>query len=180
MIAYYAKYTEDHHGSLDRIGGLPSHLPDADPACDCANQMQFLAQIYFQGKVIEFINSDCMAIQLYSCPDCMENRIIALSDTAKVNGDGSGRAWPKTQYWCDINWTEQTDPAPSADVGQYWRDDNILPEYEHLLNDKIGGFFPTVDHDGTTASELGIVAQLSLDLTTYITKQNEAWTFFQH
>ena len=198
-LAYYANYVDGHHGSHDRIGGLPSHLPPKFPRCDCGRDMAFLAQIYFAGKKLEFVEPNTIAIQLYACDECCENGVVEIDLNCRENTESLGTpmcqneyqksnlyvtyskvTWDRFTRWCDIQWTEKSDPEPTADIEQFWLNgDELRPEYEDLLEDKIGGCFPIADHGGTPAVELGIVAQLTIDGTVYITKADDTgWGFF--
>ena len=175
--SYYATYVDGHHGSLDRIGGASTHLPLSLPECSCRQTMTFLAQIYFEGKDLDFVTPDLIAIQLYSCFKCYEDTVAEITNASELNKTGSGEYTPDCQ---DITWVLKSDPEPTADTGQYWDDGEILPDHEHLLYDKIGGCFPTVDHGGTSSFELGIVGQLTIFDTVYLTKNENHWGFFRH
>ena len=180
--AYYANYVDGHHGSLDRIGALPTHLPDVLPRCECG-PAQFLLQLYFEGKTLAFVPSELMAIQLYSCSKCQFTSVVPITFSAPQLNAAAPSFYPPEMdatLWQDIRWTEMDDPQPTRAVDEFWDDDDIRPEYLHLLNDKLGGCFPTVDHGGTTALDLGIVAQLSVHDTIYITCLGDQWGFFHY
>ena len=180
--AYYAKYVDGHHGSLDRIGGLPTHLPDVLPRCECG-PAPFLLQLYFEGKTLAFVPRELMGIQLYSCNKCVFTSVVPIT----INALQLDAAAPSIQpseidpaLRQDIHWTEMDDPQPTRVVDEFWDNDDIRPEYLHLLDDKLGGCFPTVDHGGTAALDLGIVAQLSVRNTIYITCLDDQWGFFHY
>ena len=169
------------------------------PRCECDRAMTFLCQIYFSDKELDFVSHELLAIQLYSCFDCFECRIETILDNAELNSELDGQQlsqieyaestagttysrvlWGEYTYWRDIVWHRQTDPSPTQNVDAFWNDDELLPEHQHLLDDKFGGCFPTVDEGGTPAIDLGIVAQLSIDATIYVTKRDGDWSFFRY
>ena len=160
--------------------------------------MTFLCQIYLDDKQLEFASTELRAIQLYSCFSCHKNSIAELDQDSKLNQEHAGNQlsqlefetsihgtysrilWNRFTYWRDINWIERSDPAPSTDIERFWDDGEIRPEYVHLLADKIGGCFPTVDHGGTTSFEQEVVAQLDIGGTVYITRNDDSWDFFRY
>ena len=181
--AYYAEYVHGHHGALDRIGGLPTHVPSFSPRCECADPIPFLLQLYFQGKQLSFVPRELMAIQLYSCSKCICTEVVPIALDAPLL-DAAEQTPCVSEIdktlWRDIRWVDRDDPQPTRDVDPFWDGDDIRPEYRHLLDDKLGGCFPTVDHGGTAAIDLGIVAQLSVSDTIYITHNDEQWGFFHY
>lgn len=65
-VAYYMEFAKGHQGTLDRIGGLPTHLPQAFPICsDSGQEMAFLAQLYASHD--RFNVPGALCIQLYQC-----------------------------------------------------------------------------------------------------------------
>ena len=180
MLAYYAQYIDGHHGALDRIGGLPSHLPVGLHNCECDSEMSFVAQLYFQDKDLPFLDSCLLGVQLFSCDRCLHDIVLPIPEHAGSNESRTGKAWHKLNQWRDIKWVVRDDPEPTDDTEQFWVGDVLAPEYAHLLDDKIGGCFPVVDHDGTSALKQGIIGQLSLDTTIYLTLRNEGWSYFRY
>ena len=181
--AYYANYRNGHQGAIDRIGGLPSHLPESIPHCECTEPMAFICQIYFEGKDLSFVPVDLMGIQFYSCFQCLigDDQIVKITKNAEPNHEGAGREWSERSLWRDITWTVKEDPEPTCDVEQFLDDKgNFLPSTEPLLENKMGGCFPVVDDGGTSAFELGIVAELSFDHTIYLTVNDDEWKFFRY
>ena len=116
--------------------------------------MTFLGQIYFANKNLEFAPAELLAIQLYSCFDCCNNTVVEIDERAELNTE----IQVEQQVDCrDIAWVKRIDPAPASEVDQFWDDGEILPDHEHLLCDKIGGCFPTVDHVERLRSNGGLL-----------------------
>src|SRR6185295_4945045 len=97
-IAYYMNFTEGHHGALDRIGGLPTHLPTSFPTClDTGEQMAFLSQFYSTRE--RFNLPGILCIQMYQCLGIDEGEdphplALLVPVGAQVNDQKSGRQQP--------------------------------------------------------------------------------------
>jgi hypothetical protein len=130
--AYYMRFMKGHHGALDRIGGLPSHVPLAFPRCPYSGQeMAFLAQIYCARP--RFSLPETLCVQLYQrqgvgqgddpCPVAVR---VPLG--APVNTGNQGTCQPRIILH-DITWEERIDPESEPD----------FPEDLPLYESKIGG-----------------------------------------
>jgi hypothetical protein len=132
VMAYYAKFVKGHHGALDRIGGLPSHLPLAFPACLSGQQMAFLGQVYCEPPRLSL--AEVLCIQLYQDPDVGEGGdpcpvAVALPIDAPANKDRHGILQPQIVPH-DIAWEKRIDP--DTEPG--------FPADLPLHQSKVGGF----------------------------------------
>lgn len=165
--AYYAKYTEGHHGARDRIGGLPSHLPEPYPTCsECGERQALMMQLYVDDK--ELFQDDWLVLQLYECinRECPlgELRMIALPKDASANTGDEGAIHPDVEPQ-DISWEKRDDPDPSlypGDVDVFVDEDGDRPEkYAYLDGDKLGGCFAWYDSNGFTGYQTGAIGQFA-------------------
>jgi hypothetical protein len=117
--AYYMRFTAGHHGSQDRIGGLPSHLPSAAPVWEVTgNELVFLAQFSCHPERLPLADSLCL--QLYqnaesyvsddNNPAQYEPYVTAvlLPSAAPPNTAGMGRPCPNLRPF-DIAWEYRED-----------------------------------------------------------------------
>jgi hypothetical protein len=131
-VAYYMRFVKGHHGALDRVGGLPSHLPPAVPLCPTSGQeMAFLAQFYCTLPRLGLSNTLC--VQLYQAHDVGEGGdpvpvAIRVPIGSPANINNGGRPHPQVVSH-DVCWEERKDP----DAEPPFPDD--LPLYQS----KIGG-----------------------------------------
>lgn len=195
--AYYAKYTPGHHGARDRIGGLPSHLPPEYPSCaHCGELLTFLMQIYVDDK--DLFDNAWLALHLYECDDCGEQKLLALQKDARQNVDREGVPlfqldwelnnvgvpysrveWGEYIAWQDITCLRREDPDPTDDIEQFWNGTEPKEEFAHLFEDKLGGCFPWCDEGGVPAKQLGAIGQFCvLRHTTYLFNDPEQGLHF--
>jgi hypothetical protein len=131
-VAFYMKFRQGHHGSQDRLGGVPSHLPPAFPKCDYSGEeMAFLGQFYCGVPRLDL--PDTLCIQLYQdrhvgeggdpCP--VEVRVPL---GAAPNDEGLGLQ-QKGVIAHDIEYEERVDPDTEPE----------FPEDLPLYSSKIGG-----------------------------------------
>jgi hypothetical protein len=122
--AWYMRFTKGHNGSLDRVGGLPSHLPPTFPVWeDTGRELLFLAQFYSHPDRLPL--NDALCLQLYQNSESYiieddsseyEPHVTAilLPRTAPPNLAGLGRPCPNLGP-LDIAWEYREDPD---DFGQ--------------------------------------------------------------
>ena len=65
--AWYIKFKKGHHGSLDRVGGLPTHVPPEYPVDD-GEMLQFVAQ--FECDAERLPVADTFLLQIYRGDPC--------------------------------------------------------------------------------------------------------------
>jgi hypothetical protein len=138
-VAYYMEFIKGHHGALDRIGGLPTHLPEAFPICaDTGQEMAFLVQLYsFHDR---FNVPGAVCIQLYQCrgvDDGEDPNPIAVKVPigALLNEAHRGTSQPTVMPY-DIIWDRKEDPDEFPSSG------GLSPEILQLHQAKAGGLPP--------------------------------------
>lgn len=172
--AYYASYSHGHHGARDRIGGLPSHLPVPYPTCsECGQPLGMLMQLSVDDKQI--FDETWLAVQLYECAheDCClkgDSQLIFVPLNAPENSGNEGLEALDVQPR-DIKWILRDDPDPAQspdDVGTFFDSaGELLPQWPHLDDDKLGGCFAWEDEfTSTTAFRVGAFAQIRRDSET--------------
>jgi hypothetical protein len=92
--AYYLNSIPGHHGSFDRVGGLPTHEPPKLPICrTCGDQLAFLAQLYSDSDWSW--PGDCLCLHVYQCPsDDPLPVVIPVPRDAPFNFRAVGRRHP--------------------------------------------------------------------------------------
>ncbi len=131
------RFIEGHHGSRDRIGGLPSHLPSSMPVWeDTGRELVFLAQFYCQPNRLGL--EDCLCLQIYQniesycdneiAPVAYEPYVTAvlLPRNAPLNTTGAGCSCPDLQPF-DIGWDYREDP------------DDFGADYSRVIGSKAQG-----------------------------------------
>lgn len=199
--AYYATYQPGHHGTRDRIGGVPSHLPPQYPACaKCDEPLVFIMQLYVDDK--DLFDDRWLALQLYKCDPCCEHLLIAVDKGARLNTQHEGVPMSQIEWqtssmgvpysrvdwggyvqWQGILWERREDPHPTHEIDQFYTDDGetLRPEFAHLGDDKLGGCFPWCDEGGTSAKELGAIGQFSqLAATAYLYNHPHRGLYFHY
>lgn len=185
--AYYATYIPGHHGARDRIGGLPTHLPQPYPSCQhCHAELTFVMQLYVDDKAL--FDDSWLVLQLYECDPCGRKLLLALTGGAKLNTANEGLPLPRVERqlnhmgvpyspvewgeqieWQDIIWEQRNDPEPTDEVEQFWDGNEPKEEHKHLFEDKLGGCFPWCDDACLSAKQLGAIGQFSaLRHTVYL------------
>ncbi|MEM7479057.1 MAG: hypothetical protein AAF483_29080 [Planctomycetota bacterium] len=108
--AWYMKFHEGQDiNSLDRVGGLPTHLLEEWPTLD-GEPMVFIAQFSCHAERLPF--SDTLAIQIYQeDPDngCSEPYIYRMPLDAPKNAGGIGHAYEGPVPHA-ITWEYREDP----------------------------------------------------------------------
>lgn len=95
MRSYHITVQRGYHGSLNRCGGVPTHLPEVWPQID-GTDLTFLFQIYCDGKMLDIPNTLC--IQGYQWIEhgnyIGEPEVLQISLGAKENTARIGRSFP--------------------------------------------------------------------------------------
>jgi hypothetical protein len=146
--AHYMKFVPGHHGALDRIGGLPTHLPPEFPMTTKEvlepkgkrrrkekrlpvemQPMAFTAQFYCTPERLNLPGALCVHVYQEDAPE---------------NSEMLGRSNPEVTPH-DIEWETRMDPAT--------RPENVFdPVCRVLMDSKIGGttFFEDGVEPGST------------------------------
>jgi|SRR3954469_5853850 len=160
--AFYMRFIKGASEALDRIGGLPKHLPSEFPLCTtCGAAMAFLVQFYSEPPILDFKGAFC--VQLYQCPQVDEGcaplpTLITLMGTAPENTENRGVAAQNVEL-SGIEWDPELDPDEiplSPGMGE---------EVQRLYRPKAGGAMPFL-------SVLPPDAQCILQLTEYPARLN--------
>lgn len=64
--AWYVKWVPGHHGSLDRVGSPPTHLPPEWPTTTSEAPLRFSAQFHCGGQRLRL--EDTFLLQIYRDP----------------------------------------------------------------------------------------------------------------
>jgi len=140
--AYYMNVLKGHNGSLERVGGLPSHLPPSFPICPDTDQpMAFLLQIYCHPVRLPVPGALCL--QLYQCRsvdngDDPTPVLVRVPMGARENIQAQGSISPLLEPH-DIIWEVKEDPdeMPSSspvEGGKYYRSKlGGVPTFESCL-----------------------------------------------
>src|SRR5262245_13607109 len=124
--AWYMRFVPGHHGALDRVGGVPTHLPRDLPTAYEGHPLLFLAQFYCDGVRLNLPGTLCL--QLYQDQpdgDPIPVPVLVPLD-AELNASGQGVPYPGVLLH-DIEWEYREDPDES--------DADML----ELAKSKIGG-----------------------------------------
>jgi hypothetical protein len=132
------RFQPGHHGnSFDRIGGVPTHLPDSVPRSAAASgeELAFIAQFYCTPERLNIPGTLC--IQLYQEADVGEGGdplpvAIQVPLGARENGRKLGIVHPGINPY-EIFWEAKDDPDELPD------DLGLSDETAYLLDSKIGG-----------------------------------------
>jgi hypothetical protein len=108
------RFIPGHHGALDRVGGLPSHLPPAFPVNYAGRPLRFLAQFYCDGTRLSL--PDALCLQVYQDgPDGGPVPVPVLVPLgAEPNAGRCGTPDPRVAPH-DIEWEGRDDPDEPAD-----------------------------------------------------------------
>lgn len=114
IAAWYMTFVPGHHGALDRVGGLPSHLPPAFPDNGAGQPLRFLAQFYCDGTRLHLPGVLCL--QIYQDePDGDPIPVpVFVPVGALPNSNESGRPAPDVILH-DIEWEYREDPDEPSD-----------------------------------------------------------------
>ena len=148
-VSWLMEYSTRPGDTLDRVGGVPSHLPYVWPRCQaCQGRMAFVGQLYASERLPL---DGHLALQFYVCDRCREARkwlhMEALPKDSPANDRGAGVRCA-SQPRRHIRYTRVED---SMDQWAFLR--RRLAEEEltdiHLRRDKVGGLFPYDGAEGT-------------------------------
>ena len=139
--AFYMRFLEGHNGrSLDRLGGLPTHLPERFPRFTTylgeeKEELAFIAQFYCTPDRINLPGTLC--VQLYQDSDVGEGGdplpvAIKLPLGAKENTERAGVVFPGLSEY-EILWDAEDDPDVIPD-NAYLTDEEVK-----LMQSKAGG-----------------------------------------
>jgi hypothetical protein len=107
--AHYMKFLDGHHGGLDRLGGLPTHLPPTFPlSLSTGQDMTFLGQFYCHPGRLELDGVLC--VQLYQGPPEDEPCpvVVVVPIGAPINSASLATQHLGPPF--DITWEERDDP----------------------------------------------------------------------
>lgn len=95
MISYHMIFKNGYSGSLNKCGGLPTHLPEVWPQIDGAD-LAFLFQLYCDGEKLNIPNTLCIqGYQLFEEGDYNSDIVvIQLPPNAKENIQQIGLSCP--------------------------------------------------------------------------------------
>jgi len=139
--AWYMNFAEGHSGNtLDKIGGLPSHIPDAFPRYEPTDEeLAFIAQIYCTTERLAIPGTLC--IQLYQEIDYGPLPVaIRVPVGAKENTDQLGLIHPRIRKY-EIHWEQEDDPETIPD------DWELTEKERRLMQSKVGGTPHYTDDD---------------------------------
>lgn len=137
--AYYMDFIEGHNGSLDRVGGLPTHLPPYFPKSEyTGRELAFVMQVYSSKERFDFEDIQC--IQIYQTLDIEEGDdgepvLVVVPKGAKLNTNNEGVRHPDIGNY-DIAWRQGAEPDLLEINPGY------TEEEEKLFSSKIGGAIP--------------------------------------
>lgn len=109
VSAWYMKFVEGHHGSLDRVGGLPSHLPANYPTFE-GTQLQFVAQFQCDDRRLRV--GDSFLVQIYRGDPCLsvaDPVVVFVPHGAPENSEAVGVPDPDAKPH-DVHWELRHDP----------------------------------------------------------------------
>jgi hypothetical protein len=116
VAAWYMKFRDGHSGCLDRVGGLPTHLPPKWPrSSDGERDLRFLAQVHCDGTRLSL--GETFLLQIYQ--DIPEGDVgpvvVKLAHDAKQNARNEGQPDPGVKPF-DIQWEYREDPDDSEQI----------------------------------------------------------------
>jgi hypothetical protein len=141
---YYMKFVKCNKGSLDRVGGLPTHLPPYFPKSSLTGkELGFLFQIYCDNEKLQLPETLC--IQVYQSVDINngddgEPIIVKVPINSPINNEMKGTISPELAQY-DIEWEEGNEPDALPDFM------NCSPEHLKWMNSKLGGALPPEFND---------------------------------
>jgi hypothetical protein len=112
VAAWYMRLASGHHGAIDLLGGLPSHLPPAFPYNRDGRRLRFLCQfacgerLRLPGGYLQIYQDD---------PEYDPLPVAVLVPTSALeNASGSGELQPGVLPF-DVAWEPRDDPAETTD-----------------------------------------------------------------
>ena len=148
-ISWVMGYHRQSQGWLDRVGGLPSHLPQQWPRCQlCQDQMEFVGQLY-SSKQLPL--GGPLGLQFYICDSCRETYNGQANDRLPIHmevlplgiAENSGRDGVRCrrQPIRHISYTPVNDSTDQLSFNRRRLAEEDLHD-THLRQDKVGGLFP--------------------------------------
>jgi hypothetical protein len=138
--AWYMHFSEGRGGGggggggdgLDKIGGLPTHLPENIPICKLTCEpLAFIAQFYCTKDRLSIPNTLC--VQLYQeLEDEPLPVALRVAFDARENQEQLGLAHPSIQQM-RIDWEFRSDPDQIPDSFEF------TDEERQLMESKVGG-----------------------------------------
>ena len=130
--AWYMRFSKGEADPLDRIGGLPSHLPKVFPTNKpIGEELAFIAQIYCTPERLSIPNTLC--VHLYQAVDDDPLPVaIRIPTDAAENRTSLGRAHPSIRR-LRIDWELKNDPEEIPDCFEF------TDEERQLMESKVGG-----------------------------------------
>lgn len=103
MTSYHMVFKNGYFGSINKCGGLPTHLPEIWPQIDGAD-LAFLFQLYCDGEKLNIPNTLCIqGYQLFENGDYNSDIVvIQLPLDAKENIQQVGLSCPVSPDYCSI------------------------------------------------------------------------------
>lgn len=135
-FTYMMKLVDEDSGRFDRIGGLPTHIPDQFPVGADGEKLAFVAQFEVVDPRIHV--NGARFIQVYQDPEGDPwPMAIVLDELAQENSENLGREHPLLPKR-EIVWEQVEEPVEFGD----WDSVENLPTSEEgkLQSSKAGGF----------------------------------------
>jgi hypothetical protein len=137
---FYMKFDKGHRGSLDKVGGLPTHIPPFFPQSSfTGKQLGFLFQIYCDNEKLQVPGALC--IQAYQSVDIDSGDdgqpvVIKVPINSLLNEENKGTISPEIGQY-DILWEQGEEPDELPE------NMGCSPENLKWMNSKLGGAQPT-------------------------------------
>lgn len=136
--AWYMRFSEDsspEHDTgdcPDRIGGLPTHLPEGFPVCESTGEtLAFIAQLYCTPERLAI--QDTLCVQLYQDDEYEPAPVaIRIPIDAQLNRENCGLAHPDIKR-LRIDWDLKTDADEIPTTFE------LTDEERQLMQSKVGG-----------------------------------------
>ena len=101
-VGDYMRFVSGHHGSLDRVGGIPTHLPPEDLRGNLA-QMYFVGQFYCSESRLNLPGTLCLQIYQEAPDDDPWPTAVAIPIGTIANTIGWGKEHPDVLPH-DVEW----------------------------------------------------------------------------
>ena len=113
--AWYMTFRRGHSGGLDRIGGIPTHLPPDFPRSpDPDSSLVFLAQFECHPERLALPDTFLLQVYLHVTGGMETPVVIRVGHDAEENVDGVGVPYPDVVPH-DVEWTYREDPDESME-----------------------------------------------------------------
>jgi hypothetical protein len=125
------RFVPGHHAALDRVGGVPTHLPPTFPVSASGRPLRFLAQFYCDGARLRLDNTLCLHVYEDEAGYDPTPVVVRVPLAATLNVGQLG--------------TPAADIAPHDIQGEYREDpDEAADDQVELAASKVGGvcYFP--------------------------------------